>query len=61
LKAPLPRAPKPPKGEFKSARWVSFDRAVSGAAPFRKPVYQKLREHLKTLDKAPRKRRAPAA
>jgi 8-oxo-dGTP pyrophosphatase MutT (NUDIX family) len=38
--------PRPPKGEFRAARWVPFDRVVSGVATFRKPVYVKLRTHL---------------
>jgi putative (di)nucleoside polyphosphate hydrolase len=59
LKKPLAKAPKPPKGEFRSARWVSFDRVVSGAAAFRKPVYRSLREHFVTLRPLPGRRRAP--
>jgi putative (di)nucleoside polyphosphate hydrolase len=34
---------KLPPGEFRAARWVSFDRAVADAVPFRAPLYQKLR------------------
>lgn len=43
------RAPRPPKGEFRSARWVPFDRIVSGVATFRKPVYLKLRTYFHTF------------
>ncbi len=39
-----PRIRKP-RGEFRAARWISFDKVVSGVAPFRKPVYRKLRAH----------------
>lgn len=44
------KTPKPPKGEFRAARWVSFNRVVSGAAAFRKPIYRKLREHFANID-----------
>lgn len=54
LKKPETPEVKPPKGEFRGAKWVPFSRVVSGAAPFRKPVYQKLREHFETG--APRRR-----
>ena len=37
--------PRPPKGEFRAARWVPFDRVVAGVATFRKPVYLKLRTY----------------
>jgi putative (di)nucleoside polyphosphate hydrolase len=35
-------SPRPPKGEFRAARWVSFGHVVSGAPTFREPVYLKL-------------------
>jgi putative (di)nucleoside polyphosphate hydrolase len=40
--------PRPPKGEFRAARWVPFERVVSGVAPFRKPVYLKLLAYFDT-------------
>ena len=43
-----PRTPKP-RGEFRAARWVTFDKVVSGVAPFRKQVYRKLRTHFATF------------
>jgi putative (di)nucleoside polyphosphate hydrolase len=46
---------KPPKGEFRGAKWVSFARVVSGAAKFRQPVYSRLREHFERAV-APRRR-----
>jgi putative (di)nucleoside polyphosphate hydrolase len=49
LKNPARHAPHPPTGEFLAARWVSFDRVVSGAADFRKPVYRRLRDHFRSL------------
>lgn len=58
------RAPRPPRGEFRDARWVPFDRVVEGVAAFRKPIYQKLREHFMglpashTRSRASRTRRA---
>ena len=39
----------PPEGEFRAAKWVSFERILSGVAPFRKPVYRKLRTYFETL------------
>ncbi len=56
------KAKKPPSGEFRAARWVSFDRVVAGVASFRKPLYKKLRVHHASLQPAtvnplrPRKR-----
>ena len=38
-----------PSGEFRAARWVSFDRAVAGAVAFRAPLYKKLRAFGRTL------------
>ena len=38
-----------PPGEFRAARWVSFDRAVAGAVAFRAPLYEKLRNFARTL------------
>jgi putative (di)nucleoside polyphosphate hydrolase len=38
-----------PPGEFRAARWSTMARAVSGAAPFRAPLYEKLARHLRTL------------
>lgn len=49
LKQPPAKKVRLPKGEFRDARWVPFSRVVSGAAKFRKPVYQKLREHFSTM------------
>jgi putative (di)nucleoside polyphosphate hydrolase len=50
LKKPPAKPVKPPKkGEFRDARWVPFNRVVSGAAKFRQPVYRKLRQHFSTL------------
>jgi putative (di)nucleoside polyphosphate hydrolase len=43
---------RPPKGEFRGARWVPFSRVVSGIPPFRKPVYVKLEAYLHTLGPA---------
>lgn len=43
------KTPQPPKGEFRSARWIPFDRVVSGVATFRKPVYRKLRIYFHTF------------
>lgn len=34
-----------PRGEFRAARWVPFDKVVSGVARFRRPLYRKLRTH----------------
>ena len=45
LKEPPAKPVKPPKGEFRGAKWVPFSRVVSGAAAFRKPVYKKLQTH----------------
>jgi putative (di)nucleoside polyphosphate hydrolase len=45
LKKPPRAAPRPPTGEFRAARWVSIDRVVAEVAPFRKPVYLKLRTY----------------
>jgi putative (di)nucleoside polyphosphate hydrolase len=42
-------APRPPKGEFRAARWVPFDRVLTGVASFRKPVYGKLRTYFDTF------------
>jgi putative (di)nucleoside polyphosphate hydrolase len=44
--APIDRLPA---GEFRAARWTSMRQAVSGAAPFRAPLYKKLARFLKTL------------
>ena len=38
-----------PPGEFRAARWVSFDRAVAGSVAFRAPLYKKLRSFARTL------------
>jgi hypothetical protein len=38
-----------PPGEFRAARWVSFDRAVAGSVAFRAPLYKKLRTFARTL------------
>jgi putative (di)nucleoside polyphosphate hydrolase len=45
-----------PKGEFRAAKWVPFDRVVSEVAAFRKPLYQKLRDHFSTVHKPGRSR-----
>ena len=58
LKKPSTTPVKPPKGEFRGAKWVPFSRVVSGAAAFRKPVYKKLREHFELAVAA---RRRPTA
>ena len=55
VKKRAPKAKKPPSGEFRAARWVSFDRVVSGVASFRKPLYKKLRAHFATFQPALRK------
>jgi putative (di)nucleoside polyphosphate hydrolase len=46
VKAPLERLPP---GEFRAARWTTMRRAVSGAATFRAPVYEKLARYLSAL------------
>ena len=38
-----------PPGEFRAARWVSFDRAVADTVAFRAPLYKKLRSFARTL------------
>ena len=38
-----------PAGEFRAARWASFDRAVAECAAFRLPVYRQLRRFARTL------------
>jgi len=38
-----------PPGEFRAARWVSFDRAVTGTVAFRQPLYKKLRTFARDL------------
>jgi putative (di)nucleoside polyphosphate hydrolase len=48
-------APRPPKGEFRAARWVPFSRVVFGAAPFRKPVYEKVQAYFEMLFPAARR------
>jgi putative (di)nucleoside polyphosphate hydrolase len=48
LKKPVAATP-PPHGEFRAAKWVSFNRIVSGVALFRKPLYRKLRDHYSGL------------
>jgi putative (di)nucleoside polyphosphate hydrolase len=47
-KKPLPEIRLPRRSEFKSEAWVPFDRVVSKAVGFRKPVYRKLRDHFKS-------------
>jgi putative (di)nucleoside polyphosphate hydrolase len=44
--------PRPPKGEFRAARWIPFSRVVAGTAPFRKPVYRNLQTYFETLGPA---------
>ena len=58
LKKPDSADVKPPKGEFRGAKWVPFSRVVSGAAPFRKPVYKKLQEHFDSAVATRRRRRS---
>jgi putative (di)nucleoside polyphosphate hydrolase len=38
-----------PPGEFRAARWTTFDRAVAQAVSFRLPLYRALRRHFRTL------------
>ena len=38
-----------PPGEFRAARWVSFERAVAGSVAFRAALYKKLRMYARTL------------
>ena len=38
-----------PPGEFRAARWVSFDHAVAGSVAFRAPLYKTLRIFARTL------------
>ena len=38
-----------PEGEFRAARWVSFDRALANCVPFRQPVYRQLRHFARRL------------
>lgn len=38
-----------PPGEFRAARWTTFDRAVAQAVSFRAPLYRALRRHFRTL------------
>jgi putative (di)nucleoside polyphosphate hydrolase len=43
-----------PKGEFTAFRWWSFDRVLEHAAPFRRPIYERLqKEFLGLLSKPP--------
>ncbi|SRR6266545_4705472 len=49
MKKRPPKLPRPPMGEFRTARWVPFDRVVAGAASFRKATYRKVRAHFATL------------
>ena len=46
VNAPLEQLPP---GEFRAARWVSFDRAVADTVAFRVPLYKKLRRFARTL------------
>ena len=39
----------PAGGEFRAASWLPFDRIVDGAVAFRRPVYERLRSFLSTL------------
>jgi putative (di)nucleoside polyphosphate hydrolase len=55
VKKPAPKAKKPPSGEFRAARWVSFERVVGGVASFRKPLYKKLRAHFASFQPAARR------
>jgi putative (di)nucleoside polyphosphate hydrolase len=41
-----------PPGEFRAARWVSFDRAVADTVAFRVPLYKKLRRFARTLSRS---------
>jgi putative (di)nucleoside polyphosphate hydrolase len=55
--------PRPPKGEFRAARWIPFSRVVAEAAPFRKLVYVNLQTFFETLgpvSSGVRKVRAPS-
>ena len=36
----------PPEGEFRACRPMRFEELVEATAPFRRPTYQRLREHL---------------
>jgi putative (di)nucleoside polyphosphate hydrolase len=40
-----------PPGEFRAARWVSFDRAVAETVAFRTPLYRKLRRFARALSR----------
>lgn len=55
LKKPAAATPKP-KGEFRAAKWVKFDRVVSEVAAFRKPLYRRLRDHFSTIQRKPARR-----
>ena len=44
-----------PPGEFRAARWVSFDRAVAESVAFRVPLYSKLRRFARTLRRSPKR------
>lgn len=46
VNVPLERLPP---GEFRAARWTTFDRAVAQAVSFRAPLYRALRRHFRTL------------
>ena len=58
LKKPPAKGVKPPKGEFRDARWVPMSKVVSGAPAFRKSVYKKLSEHFARAGAARRKHAA---
>ena len=47
---------KLPPGEFRAARWVSFDRAVADTVAFRAPLYTKLRRFARTLRRSGKRR-----
>jgi putative (di)nucleoside polyphosphate hydrolase len=38
-----------PPGEFRAAKWTTFDRAITGTVAFRQPLYRKLRRHARAL------------
>ena len=46
VNVPLERLPP---GEFRAARWTTFDRAVAQTVSFRAPLYRALRRHFRTL------------
>ena len=47
VKKPIADLKPPRRSEFRSAAWVTFDRAVREAISFRRPVYRKLRDHFR--------------